>query len=315
MPSELLVNALAGGASGIAVDAILFPLDTIKTRLQAARAASGAAARSPPSGGFYRGLASAMLGSFPAAATFWTAYNAAKAHLVPLVPDHAAFLAHAGAAAAADVAVCTVRNPFEVVKQQMQAGMHAGRGTRAAAAAIVRADGLRGLYAGWLSTVAREIPFDALEFGAYEAMKGRLAGQRRRELVLWENAALGCVAGGLAAGVTTPLDVIKTRLMTQTGRPASERYAGWADAARRIHAEEGWGGLFAGIRPRVTWIALGGAVFIGSFEELKRRLSPPQPPPPPVSGGNGGGSGDGWLPKGGAGRGEDSLAASGEMHR
>ena len=275
----MLANLLAGGLAGMAVDLTLFPLDTIKTRLQARRGppsstssgVAATAAKAPPRS-FYRGLVSAMAGSFPAAATFWTAYNGAKAQLMPLVPADYAFVAHAGAAAAADIAVSAVRNPFEVVKQQMQAGLHTGT-TRQAVETILRVDGFRGLYAGYTSTVLREIPFDAIEFGLYEAMKSRLQRERGRELVLWENALLGSIAGGCAAAVTTPLDVVKTRLMTQTGRAASERYAGWSDAMRRIYAEEGLHALFSGIRPRVAWISLGGAVFIGSFEELKRRFT------------------------------------------
>lgn len=41
---------------------------------------------------------------------------------------------------------------------------------------------------------------------------------------------------------------------------------------RRIHAEEGGAALFRGIVPRMVWISVGGAVFIGSFEELRRQL-------------------------------------------
>ena len=57
-----------------------------------------------------------MTGSFPGAATFWTTYEAAKAAAAPVL---GAGLAPVAAAAAADVAVVAVRNPFEVVKQQM----------------------------------------------------------------------------------------------------------------------------------------------------------------------------------------------------
>jgi solute carrier family 25 (mitochondrial S-adenosylmethionine transporter), member 26 len=92
--------------------------------------------------------------------------------------------------------------------------------------------------------------------------------------VLWENALLGSIAGGVAAAVTTPLDVVKTRLMTQAGSTGgADRYKGWVDAFRRIPREEGVGALFRGIRPRVMFISIGGAIFIGSFEEFKRRLS------------------------------------------
>ena len=301
--ADHLLHALSGGLAGMAVDSILFPLDTLKTRLQsragllrdpppgAAAAAGRAASAARP---FYRGLLSAMLGSFPAAATFWTVYEASKLRLLHALSSRGLegfdSVAHVGAAALADVAVCAVRNPFEVVKQQMQLGLHAN--TRAAVSKIVATDGvLRGLYAGYLSTLLREIPFDAIQFALYELLKARYAAAKAGSaaaasrvdvggaaplpppLVLWENAMLGCFAGGVAAAATTPLDVIKTRLMTQTRTAAAERYAGWRDAARRIVREEGVAALFSGIRPRVAWISIGGGIFIGTYEEGKRQLA------------------------------------------
>lgn len=141
---------IAGGFAGVFVDAILFPLDTIKTRLQARGtllAPVGAAA-------FYRGLASAMAGSFPSAAMFWTAYEYGRAYADTA---GAGVFAPALGAAAADVAVCAVRNPFEVVKQQMQSGMH--NSTRDAVRTILKHEGMRGLYAGYFSTGAFVIYF------------------------------------------------------------------------------------------------------------------------------------------------------------
>lgn len=265
------------------VDSVLFPLDTIKTRLQQRRG-TGAAHQAPTpfqARSFYRGLLSNMAGSFPAAATFWSVYEAAKSassHLAAPDDDLQQGARHAACAAAADVAVTVVRNPFEVVKQQMQVGMHAS--TASAVRSIFRAEGPRGFYAGFFSTVSREIPFDAIEFALYELFKRRRARERQRDLVLWENAALGAIAGGVAAAVTTPLDVVKTRMMTQprlsssssAAAAAAPRYTGWAHAFRTILREEGAGALAAGMGPRVVWISVGGAIFIGSFEELRRRV-------------------------------------------
>lgn len=98
-----------------------------------------------------------MAGSFPGAATFWTTYEMVKAATAPYV---GAGIAPVVAAASADVAVVAVRNPFEVVKQQMQSGMHAD--TMSAVRRILSIDGVRGFYAGYGSTVLREIPFDAI---------------------------------------------------------------------------------------------------------------------------------------------------------
>lgn len=98
-----------------------------------------------------------MAGSFPGAATFWTAYETAKAFATPFTGASAAPLI---AAAVADVAVVGVRNPFEVVKQQMQSGMH--KSTSDALRTILASDGVAGFYAGYASTVLREIPFDAI---------------------------------------------------------------------------------------------------------------------------------------------------------
>jgi len=71
--------------------------------------------------------------------------------------------------------------------------------------------------------------------------------------------------------VTTPLDVVKTRLMTQSAGDEG-RYKGVVDTFRRILKEEGAAALFRGIGPRVMWISLGGSIFFGAFEELSRRM-------------------------------------------
>jgi len=99
-----------------------------------------------------------MIGSFPGAATFWTAYTGARTFLTPILggkSDAAAGLVNGMAAGLADVAVVAVRNPFEVVKQQMQAGMHSS--TVGAFKHIVKHQGVSGLYAGNSQTARRAV--------------------------------------------------------------------------------------------------------------------------------------------------------------
>ncbi|XP_059735830.1 mitochondrial S-adenosylmethionine carrier protein isoform X3 [Bos taurus] len=67
-------SLVAGGVAGVSVDLILFPLDTIKTRLQSPQGFYKA-------GGFYgvyAGVPSTAIGSFPNAAAFFVTYEYVK---------------------------------------------------------------------------------------------------------------------------------------------------------------------------------------------------------------------------------------------
>ena len=77
------VSLLSGAAAGTAVDVSLFPLDTLKTRLQAPQGFVSA-------GGFrgiYSGLGPALVGSAPGAALFFLTYDSVKNALADRVPE------------------------------------------------------------------------------------------------------------------------------------------------------------------------------------------------------------------------------------
>ncbi|KAF9573693.1 hypothetical protein EC968_008209 [Mortierella alpina] len=263
----LLQSMLAGAMAGTAIDTALFPLDTLKTRLQSK---AGFAA----SGGFrgvYSGLTSAVIGSAPGASMFFVTYEGLKRTLSAVIPDpqHAPVV-HMMSASGGEIAACFVRVPTEVIKQRMQTKQFTT--TTAAVKSVIHNEGVLGFYRGYFSTVAREIPFTCIQFPLYEYMKKTYAAATQRSKVdPWEAAICGSISGGTAAGITTPLDVIKTRVMLSQRNPAgaqsSAYYSGIVSTFKRILAEEGPRALFSGIGPRVMWLSIGGSIFLGVYEK------------------------------------------------
>ncbi|KAA8499634.1 putative S-adenosylmethionine carrier 2, chloroplastic [Porphyridium purpureum] len=262
-------SLVSGAAAGIAVDMSLFPLDTIKTRLQT---------RTPPAElfkGVYAGIKPALIASAPGGAVFFGAYDISKRCasdvLGKLFPQGDwANVASVIGAIGGDLSSCVVRTPFETVKQLVQAGLYSSG--RDAVRGVLAEQGIGGLYTGYLSLVARELPFDMMQFPIYEALKRQRSAYlarrgNKRALKTWESSLCGSCAGAISAAATTPFDVVKTRIMTGEASSVMQGF-------RVIVAEEGPQALFQGIVPRVLWISLGGAIFFGAYEAVKKTLEP-----------------------------------------
>lgn len=70
-----------------------------------------------------------------------------------------------------------------------------------------------------------------------------------RDLKPAEHSVMGAAAGAVTGLVTTPLDVLKTRLMVQG---SSGQYKGVVDCAAQIVRQEGWPALFRCAEPAPT---------------------------------------------------------------
>ena len=262
--SGVLVALLSGAAAGLCTDLALFPLDTVKTRLQSATGFMAA-------GGFrgiYSGLGSVAMGSMPGSALFFCTYEGIKQMLGGRTTSQLVGV-HMSAAACGEVMACIVRVPCEVVKQRAQMSPHLS--SLNVLRTTVTQEGIAGLYRGYITTVLREIPFSLIQFPLWEMFKSRWTMWQGHEVVAWQSALCGCLAGGISACVTTPLDVAKTRIMLA---PSGTALAtdGLIHALRVVHSENGSRGLFAGVVPRVMLISVGGAIFLGAYDKVRLTL-------------------------------------------
>jgi len=174
-----------------------------------------------------------------------------------------------------EVAACLIRVPTEVIKTRTQTSTYGplAQSSWSAAKLVMTNEGIRGFYRGFFSTILREIPFTSLQFPLYEFLKLRLSGALdRRPLHAYEAAVCGSVSGGVAGALTTPLDVLKTRVMLDLRDPSQHKFPSLASRFKQIYATEGIKALFAGIIPRTLWISAGGAVFLGVYEKAVRIL-------------------------------------------
>lgn len=165
------------------------------------------------------GLGAAAAGSAPSAALFFSTYEFVK----PIITNHSSFqdtppaVAHMTAASCGEVAACLVRVPTEVIKAKMQTSPVKLRLRDTIQMVLQEQHGSMissitgGLYRGFGMTLFREIPFAALQFPMYERFKILWSDRQNQWVNPVQAAACGSLSGAIAGGITTPLDVIKTR--------------------------------------------------------------------------------------------------------
>ncbi|KAH8116268.1 mitochondrial carrier [Phellopilus nigrolimitatus] len=266
----LAVNMAAGALAGITEHAVMFPVDSIKTRMQVF-ATNQAAIYSGVGNAFsrissteglrtlWRGVSSVILGAGPAHAVHFGMYEAVK-EVTGGNRGGNQFLSTSIAGAAATISSDALMNPFDVVKQRMQVHNSEFRSVVACARTVFRTEGLAAFYISYPTTLAMTVPFTAAQFTVYEYVK-RVANPRNEYSPVTHMVA-GGLAGGVAAGLTTPLD-----------HDAEIRGArGMVDALRIIYRRDGLKGFGRGLTPRVLTHMPSNALCWLSYEFFKAAI-------------------------------------------
>jgi solute carrier family 25 (mitochondrial S-adenosylmethionine transporter), member 26 len=309
---ESISGAIAGGALTVTKTIIKFPLDTVTVRLQMPNANQFVNSIDDIRslfGGSYNGVTLTLLSNIPAGAVFFAVKDATKAALrdySPLGADAPKWVTTSLAVAAAQIPYWLIRNPSEVVKVRQQARLE-GYGEGVSAWSAIQATLQQGVqvssssggdnitrtasngdlgvfYTGYWENIVYAYPADVLKFIAYESIT-----QGRKDLSPSEGALAGAMATAIAQFVTTPLDVVRNRLMTGKTKVGSSendnnvdkkeaatgtnRATKYVQALAALARDEGLAGLFAGAAPRVGKAALSGAVQFATYEETKQKIA------------------------------------------
>lgn len=280
-------DLIAGGLAGLCCDLVLHPVDTVKCRLQAQKGPPfryrsmihgfrSIFAQEGIRRGLYAGFGAVLAGSIPTHAIMFATYKSVKRTAEVGAPDAQLPLIDLASGAIGEVCALPTYTPAEVIAKRMQvAALGPARNYRStvhAARVIHATEGYSGLFAGLWPTMLRDVPYTALQFSLFTHAKDyyRLLVDRPY-LHDAEATGLGFVVGAIAATLTNPFDVVKTRMQIQAS--GSERmYHSVAHCFRRMITEEGFMSLTRGVVPRVMWVAPGSAITLGVFEAVSRYL-------------------------------------------
>ncbi|KAK3825145.1 MAG: mitochondrial carrier domain-containing protein [Benniella sp.] len=259
--SSVFAHLMAGAFAGVAEHAVMYPVDSIKTRMQILQPTpqavySGvinAASRISTTEGartLWRGVNSVIMGAGPAHALHFATLEFVQDALGDNGAGHHHFAAAASGACGA-IAHDALMNPFDVIKQRMQVHGSVYRSILECASKVYRAEGLRAFYISYPTTLSITIPCQAIQVTTYEYLRKVLNPSGQYDPMT--HVMAGGVAGAVAAAATTPLDVAKTLLQTR-GESKDIRIRncnGLFEAARLIYQRQGLAGFAKGLQPRV----------------------------------------------------------------
>ena len=167
-------------------------------------------------------------------------------------PGDASFLERLLAGGTAGALSISVFNPTEVLKTKIMTSSEKLT-MRSVMADVYAKDGVAGFWAGISPNISRTFLVNAAELGTYDQAKSMLVPYVGDGFMSFLGAS---ATAGLASAVTsTPVDVVKTRMMNMAG--GQQAYASMASGLVTIAREEGFGALYKGFLPifvrKVVW--------------------------------------------------------------
>jgi solute carrier family 25 aspartate/glutamate transporter 12/13 len=253
-----------GVTAAVAGVAAVYPFDTLKTKLQNERKLKNvaAAAARPPLydgmmdcakyvmkhegvRGFYRGLGAQATGKGIEKGFQLFIVDVLRQKIMGKSKEHSIATELFAGSIAGAIQVLTT-NPFELVKVRIQTSSKSS-------IEVLRDVGVAGLFRGLSACLVRDVAFAAAYFAIYAEYKHRMFGSTdvaNAAMSLPQLFIGGSVAGCLSAWMTTPADVIKTRLQAES-RKGDPAYTGFMQCARSIAKEEGGVAFFKGAVPRM----------------------------------------------------------------
>ncbi|XWS48828.1 hypothetical protein CRYUN_Cryun13aG0110000 [Craigia yunnanensis] len=195
------------------------------------------------------------------------------------------------AGACAGIIAMSATYPMDMVRGrltvQTEKSPRQYRGIFHALSTVLREEGPRALYKGWLPSVIGVVPCVGLNFAVYESLKDWLIKSKAfglvedSELSVTTRLACGAAAGTVGQTVAYPLDVIRRRMQMVGWKDAASvvtgdgkskaplEYTGMVDAFRKTVRYEDFGALYKGLVPNSVKVVPSTAIAFVTYELVK----------------------------------------------
>ncbi|KAK3367129.1 mitochondrial carrier protein rim2-like protein [Lasiosphaeria ovina] len=291
--------AVQGSATGVAT--VMNPLRTVAYHFNETAQILAGVYRQEGARALFKGLGPNMVGVVPARSINFFAYGNSKRLIAENLNDgRDTAWVHLSSAIIAGITTSTATNPIWMIKTRLQLDKNVAAEANGGVAAkrryknswdcirqILRDEGIRSLYKG-MSASYLGVAESTLQWVLYEDMKRTLA--RREERVLrsglpktwWDHTVhwTGKVfaAGGaklVAAVLTYPHEVARTRLRQAPMADGQPKYTGLLQCFKLVFKEEGMVGLYGGMTPHLLRTVPSAAIMFGMYEGILRLLDTP----------------------------------------
>ncbi|KAF2815101.1 calcium-binding mitochondrial carrier protein-like protein Aralar1 [Mytilinidion resinicola] len=282
------LGSLAGAFGAFMV----YPIDLVKTRMQNQRASrvgemlyknsldcAKKVVKNEGVKGLYSGVFPQLIGVAPEKAIKLTVNDLVRGKFTNPENGDIKFWAEMLAGGSAGGCQVIFTNPLEIVKIRLQVQGEVSKTVegvpKRSAIWIIKNLGLVGLYKGAGACLLRDVPFSAIYFPSYAHIKRDWMGETpQKSLGIVQMLTAGAIAGMPAAYLTTPCDVIKTRLQVEA-RAGETSYTGLRHAASTIWKEEGFKAFFKGGPARILRSSPQFGFTLAAYELLQRTFPMP----------------------------------------
>ncbi|KAI9849694.1 MAG: mitochondrial aspartate-glutamate transporter agc1 [Sclerophora amabilis] len=281
-----------GSVAGAFGAFMVYPIDLVKTRMQNQRSqrvgerlyknsldCASKVIRNEGFRGLYSGVLPQLVGVAPEKAIKLTVNDLVRSRYTDKQTGRIWWPHELLAGGTAGACQVIFTNPLEIVKIRLQVQGEIAKNVegapRRSAMWIVRNLGLVGLYKGASACLLRDVPFSAIYFPTYNHLKRDYFGESpNKKLGILQLLTAGAIAGMPAAYLTTPCDVIKTRLQVEA-RKGETAYTSLRHCAATVYREEGFKAFFKGGPARILRSSPQFGFTLAAYEVLQTLLPMP----------------------------------------